>query len=48
VTLAYGVTEFQVSRITVGHYGCGGIQAAIPDKPDNLGGAEEAVSSPDP
>ena len=44
--LAYGVTELRVGHVVVmGHYGCGGVQASILNKPDNLDRAGEAVQA---
>ena len=44
--VAYGVTALKVGHIVVmGHYGCGGVQSSILDKPDNLDRAGEAVQA---
>lgn len=44
--LAYGVTELRVGHIIImGHYGCGGVQASILDRPSNLDRAGEVVQA---
>jgi carbonic anhydrase len=42
--LAYGVTELRVGHVVImGHYGCGGVQASILDRPENPDRAAELV-----